>query len=154
MKHKIIWKGDAWGGSYPACPKCGEPAYEPDHCFNCGVEFEQEDSEESDTLKKDVLMILIRIAVDIMPGAEIIPSTYIAKLLKQPIRAVRKALKELESEGLVRHGHEGGWNEYSERPFCIWGYCITQKAMELPEYEEAKKQEEELIRKIWFGGDT
>lgn len=47
MKHKIIWRDDVWGGAYPACPKCGEPAYEPDHCFNCGIEFEQEDSEEA-----------------------------------------------------------------------------------------------------------
>lgn len=107
-----------------------------------------------EALKKEVLMVLIRTAVDIMPGAEIIPSTYIAKLLKQPIRDIRKALKELESDGLVRYGHEGGWNEYKEAPYCVWGYCITQKAMELPEYEEAKKQEEELIREIWFGGDT
>ena len=106
------------------------------------------------TLKKEVLMVLIRIAVDIMPGAEIIPSTYIAKLLKRPIRDIRKALKELESEGLVKYGHEGGWNEYSEMPYCVWGYCITKKAMELPEYEEAKRQEEEMIREIWFGGDT
>lgn len=105
-------------------------------------------------LKKEVLMVLIRVAVDIMPGAEIIPSTYIAKLLKQPTRDIRKALKELENDGLVSYGHEGGWNEYSERPYCIWGYRITEKTMELPEYEEAKKQEEELIREIWFGGNT
>lgn len=108
----------------------------------------------AEQLKKEVLMVLIRVSVDIMPGAEIIPSTYIAKLLKQPIRDIRKVLKELESEGLIVYGHEGGWNEYSERPYCIWGYCITTKAMELPEYEEAKKQEEEIIREIWFGGDT
>ena len=107
-----------------------------------------------EALKKEVLMVLIRTAVDIMPGAEIIPSTYIAKLLKQPIRDIRKILKELEKEDFIRYGYEGGWNEYSERPYCIWGYCITEKAMELPEYEKAKKEEEELIRKIWFGGDT
>lgn len=108
----------------------------------------------AEDLKKEVLMVLIRTAVDIMPGAEIIPSTCVAKLLKQPIRDIRKALKELENEGLVSYGHEGGWNEYREAPYCIWGYRITSKAMELPEYEEAKKQEEELIREIWFGGDT
>ena len=107
-----------------------------------------------EALEKEVLMVLIRVAVDIMPGAEIIPSTYIAKLLKKPIRDIRKALKELEKEGFIRYGYEGGWNEYSERPYCIWGYCITPKTMELPEYEEAQKEEEELIRKIWFGGDT
>ena len=105
-------------------------------------------------LKKDVLMILIRITGDIMPGAEIIPSTYIARLLKKPIRNVRKALKELEKEGFIRYGYEGGWNDYSARPYCTWGYCITKKAVELPEYKEAKKQEEELIREIWFGGNT
>ena len=103
-------------------------------------------------LKHEVLMILIRISVDIMPGAEIIPSTYIAKLLKQPIRDIRKALKDLENDGLVKYGHEGGWNEYSERPFCIWGYCITKKAMELPEYKEAEEEENRLIQEIWFGG--
>ena len=103
-------------------------------------------------LKQEVLMVLIRVSVDIMPGAEIIPSTYIARLLKKPIRDVRKVLKELEKEGFIKYGYEGGWNEYSERPFCVWGYCITKKAMELPEYEEAKRQEEELIREIWFGG--
>ena len=103
-------------------------------------------------LKQEVLMVLIRVSVDIMPGAEIIPSTYIARLLKKPIRGVRKVLKELEKEGFIKYGYEGGWNEYSERPFCVWGYCITKKAMELPEYEEAKRQEEELIQEIWFGG--
>ena len=103
-------------------------------------------------LKHEVLMVLIRVAVDIMPGAEIIPSTYIARLLKKPIRDIRKALKELEKEGFIRYGYEGGWNEYSERPFCVWGYCITEKAMKLPEYKEAEEKEKRLIQEIWFGG--
>ena len=105
-------------------------------------------------LKNEVLMILIRVAVDIMPGAEIIPSTYIAKLLKKPIRYIRKALKELEKEGFIQYGYEGGWNEYNERPYCIWGYCITEKAMKLPEYKKAQEEEEKLIQEIWFGGNT
>lgn len=106
----------------------------------------------NEELKKEVLMVLIRTAVDIMPGAEIIPSTHIARLLDKPKKVICKALKELVNDGLVKYGHEGGWNEYSERPFCIWGYCITEKAMQLPEYEEALKREKELIQKIWFGG--
>lgn len=105
-----------------------------------------------DNLKKEVLMALIRCAVDIMPGAEIIPSTHIARVLDKPKKVICKALKELMNEGLVKYGYEGGWYEFSERPYCIWGYCITEKAMQLPEYKEAQKQEEELIQKIWFGG--
>lgn len=103
-------------------------------------------------LKQEVLTILIRVAVDIMPGAEIIPSSHIARLLKKPIRDIRKVLKELEKEGFIRYGYEGGWNEYRERPFCIWGYYITKKATELPEYKEAEKEENRLIQEIWFGG--
>lgn len=103
-------------------------------------------------LKHEVLMVLIRVAVDIMPGAEIIPSTYLARLLKKPIRDIRKTLKELEKEGFIRYGYEGGWNESSERPYCTWGYCITKKAMELPEYKEAEEEEERLIQEILCGG--
>ena len=107
-----------------------------------------------DNLKKEVLSVLINVAVDIMPGAEIIPSTFIAKLLDKPKKDICNVLKELVNDGLAKYGHEGGWNEYSERPFCIWGYCITEKVMQLPEYEEALKREKELIQQIWFGGTT
>lgn len=103
-------------------------------------------------LKKEVLMVLIRAAVDIMPGIEFISPSHMSAILGKPTRDVRIALKELKQEGLVKYGHEGGYDDYSDRPFCIWGYCITEKAMQLPEYEEAQKQEEELIREILLGG--
>lgn len=107
----------------------------------------------NEKLKKDVLLVLIRHAVDSMPGVEVVPSTYISRLLKQPILHVRYALADLVKEGLVAVGHDGGWNEWAERPFCIRGYHITNKARALPEYEEAQRQEEELIQQIWFGGN-
>ena len=106
----------------------------------------------NEELKKEVLSVLINVAVDIMPGAEIISPSHMSAILNKPTKNVRNALKELRQEGLVKYGHEGGWDDSTDRPFCIWGYCITEKAMQLPEYEEALKREKELIQEIWFGG--
>ena len=104
---------------------------------------------EHEKLKKDVLMTLIDNYVSIMPGAEIVPSSVIARHLKQPLNDVRKVLKELKSEGLVRYSYEGGWDEYYERPYCNWGYYITKKVKGFPEFIEAQRKEEELIRDIF-----
>lgn len=35
---KVVW-AEGYGGGYPACPNCGEPAYEVDRCVFCGQKF-------------------------------------------------------------------------------------------------------------------
>ena len=99
------------------------------------------------SLKQKVLEILITNAVSIMPGASVFPPWILAKFLKASKNDVRKCLKELVTEGLVQYGYEGGWNEYYERPYCTWGYYITRKAMDLPEYKEAERREHDYIVK-------
>ena len=97
-------------------------------------------------LKKAVLSVLINNYVAIMPGAEVLPVSLIAKFLKQPVNDVRKALKELKHEGLVVYTYEGGYNEYFERIYCTWGYRISCKVTEFPEFIEAQRKEEEWVR--------
>ena len=35
---EIVWR-DSYGGSYPACPRCGEMVYYQDMCCFCGQRF-------------------------------------------------------------------------------------------------------------------
>lgn len=101
---------------------------------------------EHEELKQAVLTLLIRNNVAIMQGANVLPISIIAKCLKQPIPNVRKALKELRHDGLIEYTYEGGYNEYYERIYCTWGYIISKKVMEFPEYHEERKREEEWWR--------
>lgn len=34
----IVWYPD-YGGEYPGCPRCTEPAYDPDRCCFCGQRY-------------------------------------------------------------------------------------------------------------------
>lgn len=100
-------------------------------------------------LKHEVLMYLIRVSVYISPYLSITPSTFIAKYIAgESLKNVKKALKELMADGLVRYGHEGGWDDYNYRPFCVWGYSITGKAMELPEYKQAEEENERYWQEL------
>lgn len=42
----IVWYPD-YGGEYPGCPRCTEPAYDPDRCCFCGQRYYYKSTEEN-----------------------------------------------------------------------------------------------------------
>lgn len=102
--------------------------------------------EELNRLKKMVLTMLIRNDVDIMPGAYVAPISNIVRFLKEPKKDIKKALEGLKDDGLVEYTYDGGWNEKYERPYCMWGYVISKKVTEMPQYLEERKREEDWWR--------
>lgn len=74
---------------------------------------------------------------------DVIPCTSISRITGISKGAVRKIAKELERDGYIVKGHEGGFDKNSCHVYCIHGYCITDKGTELEWYKNRYKQEVE-----------
>lgn len=99
----------------------------------------------------DILYNLCRHNVSIMDGWHPYPATCISKMLNIPLGKVRYHLRKLKKEGLVESIHEGGMTEDGE-VYCLWGWCITEKAHETEEYKKAYEKERNLCIEC-FGWD-
>ena len=111
-------------------------------------------------INKEILFELIcKIAVDVMnPGYPTSIPNY-ASLLGTSKYQVRKYMKELEKDGLVksicmyydgRPDYETG--ELWDDPCVLRGWEITEKVKGTETYKKEAKEMHELIEKIW-GGD-
>ncbi len=56
--------------------------------------------------------------------------TWAAESLKISVRRVRKIMKQLEADGYVVKAHEGGWDDWTGKLYCIHGYAVTKKAQD------------------------
>lgn len=90
-----------------------------------------------------ILYRLCRHSVSIMDEWHPYPATCIAKTLNISVGKVRYHLRRLKEKGLVESCHEGGMTEDGE-VYCLWGWKITDKALETEEYKRAYKEEREL----------
>lgn len=78
----------------------------------------------------------------------------LAERLDVPVYQIRKAMKQLEADGLVTRNHEGG-ADYDGHPFCIHGWSITEqtrksymyKDIEHKAIDEFEKWEREFQKK-------
>lgn len=82
----------------------------------------------------------------------------IAQLEKETYYQVRKYMKQLEKEGLVKkemfyypgdYSYEYGC--YESEGYLVVGWNITEKCRQLEEYKKAEKEEIELIERIFKG---
>ena len=74
------------------------------------------------------------------------PCTYIARLVNLPVKKVRQIMRKLEENGYVIRNHEGGWDDWSEKLYCIHGYSVTRKGQETKYWQDADKAEREYIQ--------
>ena len=73
----------------------------------------------------------------------------IAQIFNTTKYRVRKLMKELESEGLVKSGHESCYSDYNEQYYIVRGFCLTRAARETPEYKDAVERENRLVNEVF-----
>ena len=74
---------------------------------------------------------------------DVFSCTWIAKDIEEPVRKVRQWMKELEAEGYVKKSHDGGWDDWNAKIYCIHGYALTKKGAETDYYKERYKADVE-----------
>lgn len=79
----------------------------------------------------------------------VFPCTQIAKGIGEKTYKVRQYMKELEKDGYVSKSHEGGYDDWFDRIFCIHGYSLTQKGSETPFYKDRYESD----MKFWENPD-
>lgn len=72
-----------------------------------------------------------------------------ARLLDCSQYKVRKVLKQLEEQGLVKRVCEGGCSDEELAVWCIKGWCITDKARYKNIFKRANWQESKVMWECW-----
>ena len=98
--------------------------------------------------KQEVLKWICEQSAAICNHPYVFSCTWIADGIKQPVRKVRKWMKELEIEGFVRNSHEKRYDDWNDCIYCIYGYSLTAKGKELEYYKEKYRQEIEWWNKV------
>lgn len=93
--------------------------------------------------KEDALKWIAEQSAAICNHPDTFPCTWIANCIGESVYKVRKYMKQLEAEGYVTKNHEGVYDDYNDRVFCLHGYSLTAKGTETQyykdKYEEDKK---------------
>ena len=93
-------------------------------------------------LAKDDLLLWLCKETARVPAGGYEPKIYsvpeIARRFCKSKYSVRKAIKELEADGLVRRTHEGGIDD--GYPHCVHGWRITKKVCDSELYKECEKE--------------
>lgn len=98
-------------------------------------------------LERKILNILCRHSFDWCSGHIPYPSTKLSKDLGVSLYKVRKSLKVLKGLGYI----ESHRYCYKGEPHCqlMNGYLVTDKVVGIPEYEQAKLEEEKFIADLF-----
>lgn len=86
--------------------------------------------------KEDALKWVAEQTAAICNHPNVFPCTQIAKELNESLYKVRKYMKELESEGYVKKSYEGGYDDWTDRIYCIHGYSLTEKGADTEYYKD------------------
>ena len=78
----------------------------------------------------------------------VFPCTWIAQDTGISLSKVRKIMRQLETDGYVKKGFYGGYDDWHERIFCIHGYAVTRKGADTDYWKIRRRQEEEDMRKL------
>lgn len=92
--------------------------------------------------KEDLLLYLCRRTAAVPAGGYdpcIYSIPHLSSYLKETKYHIRKLMKELEADGLVRKTYEGGIDE-DGYPHCYHGWSITRKAKETDMYKKCYKE--------------
>lgn len=91
--------------------------------------------------KTDLLFALCRMVTAIPFGYD--PKIYsipgLSRYLNETKYRVRKCMKELEADGLVKKSYEGGVDGEGI-PYCYHGWRITERAERTDMYERCRKE--------------
>ena len=98
--------------------------------------------------KNDLLLHLCKKTAQVILGYD--PKIYSIPILASDTGEtkyrIRKLIKELETDGLVKRNHEGCIDD-DGNPHCYHGWSITQKAAETEMYKKCDKEAiEEIAR--------
>lgn len=85
--------------------------------------------------KEDALKWIAEQSAAICNHPTVFPCTAIAKGIGESPYKVRKYMKELEKEGYVEKSHEGGYDDWRDRIYCIHGYSLTPKGAKTEYYQ-------------------
>jgi|GEM_PF-6173087 len=103
--------------------------------------------------EEKVLKLYCNTSVSIMnAGHNIIPSTYVSKYFNCTLYRARKIIKSLVDQGLLKPACESGYDEYSEMPYVIRGYNLTQKGRASKTYRIAQWHEAKICSNVWGDG--
>lgn len=107
------------------------------------------DKREYETLENRILYTLARTDLSLMDPVKILPARFfLGENPGKSLYAIRKALKRLKDEGLVKSVCECFWDEDHE--YCIvQGWQLTDKARTTGIYANAKQEEMEIRRKVF-----
>lgn len=97
---------------------------------------------------------LLRIMCDeqIRVFRDVISIPFIAESWGESEYHIKKHMKALKSEGLVKRDHMGGRNE-NGFPYCFHGWSLTDKGKKTKTYKECLDKAEEDMKKLekWLG---
>lgn len=71
----------------------------------------------------------------------VFPCTWCAESLKISLYRVRKAVKQLVTDGYLVKDSEGGWDEWSGHIYCLRGYSLTEKARQHQFWKDMNESE-------------
>lgn len=98
-----------------------------------------------------VLYYLCRHAVGLMDGWRPYPARLIAEQANVSVSTVRRRLRNLKKQGLVKLIYETPDSD-NECSLPYWGWTITKEAEETREYKKAQEEERRICQKV-FGKD-
>lgn len=85
-------------------------------------------------------------------GHDIISSTYVSKYFNCTLYRARKIIKSLVDQELLKPACESGYDDYSEMPYVIRGYNLTQKGRASKAYRIALWNEAKICSEVWGDG--
>lgn len=86
--------------------------------------------------KEDALKWIAQQSAAVWNHADVFPCTRIAEGIGESVYKVRQYMKALMEEGYVTKAYEGGYNDWTDRVYCIHGYALTQKGADTPYYKD------------------
>lgn len=101
-----------------------------------------------------VFEVFCNVQASIMDKGYPISSTYLRVATGYTKYRVKKVLKQLKEQELIKSIHCGMYDEMSEQTLLLSGYRLTNKGQETLVYKQAVEREEALIEKIWGNGST
>lgn len=101
----------------------------------------------ADEIRDECLKFICEQTACIFNPAYIFTSRMCAKHCGCSIYRARKALNELVAMGYLVKDHDGGYDDWSDKIWCLQGYSLTKKGDEHPYYIEQYRRDVEWFEK-------
>lgn len=102
--------------------------------------------------KEDVFLLMCSTTACVMNyHTDLIPSTAMAEHFKCSRYRIKKILKELVEDGLVKSGYESCYSSWTEQYYIVRGFRLTKAGRNTETYRSAEENDRKLIDEV-FGG--